>query len=123
MAHQIKQLFQYQEEKQRSDSWDGSSEDSQFGTRKKPLLATPSTQQGSLSDAEKSYYEHKAKLRRTQVQHQGNVWVEINESSIKKCQAVLYKEWQHLENGILCIVWCSVVKDIMTTPIIYIFYW
>ncbi|XP_048838570.1 pre-mRNA cleavage complex 2 protein Pcf11 [Brienomyrus brachyistius] len=71
VAHQIKQLFQYQEEKQRSDSWDGSSEDAQFGTRKKPLLATPSSQQGSLSDAEKSYYEHKAKLRRTQVQHQG----------------------------------------------------
>ncbi|KPP69872.1 pre-mRNA cleavage complex 2 protein Pcf11-like, partial [Scleropages formosus] len=71
VAHQIKQLFQYQEEKQRSDSWEGSVEDVQFGTRKKPLLSTPPLQQANLSDAEISYYEHKAKLRRTQVQHQG----------------------------------------------------
>ncbi|KAL4658619.1 pre-mRNA cleavage complex 2 protein Pcf11 [Arapaima gigas] len=71
VAHQIKQLFQYQEEKQRCDSWEGSVEDVHFGTRKKPLLSTPPLQQGNLSDAEISYYEHKAKLRRTQVQHQG----------------------------------------------------
>ncbi|KAG5844329.1 hypothetical protein ANANG_G00161350 [Anguilla anguilla] len=74
VAHQIKQLFQYQEEKQRSDSWEGS-EDGQPVSKKKPLLATPPSQQGNLSDAEITYYEHKAKLRRTQVQRQGNdVW-------------------------------------------------
>ncbi|MBN3308854.1 PCF11 protein, partial [Amia calva] len=70
VAHQIKQLFQYQEEKQRSDSWDGTSEDGQFGPKKKPLLSTPPSQ-SNLSDAEITYFEHKAKLRRTQVQHQG----------------------------------------------------
>ncbi|KAJ8405888.1 hypothetical protein AAFF_G00313250 [Aldrovandia affinis] len=73
VAHQIKQLFQYQEEKQRSDSWE-ESEDGHV-SKKKPLLATPPSQQGNLSDAEITYYEHKAKLRRTQVQRQGNdIW-------------------------------------------------
>lgn len=79
MAHQIKQLFQYQEEKQRGgDSWEGSSEDGHGHahphhlppTRKKPLLATPTggvSSGADLSDAELTYYEHKSKLRRTQV--------------------------------------------------------
>ncbi|KAG7483910.1 hypothetical protein MATL_G00043310 [Megalops atlanticus] len=71
VAHQIKQLFQYQEEKQRSDSWEGPNEEGQFVPKKKPLLATPPSQPGNLSDAEITYYEHKAKLRRTQVQRQG----------------------------------------------------
>nr|XP_046155116.1 LOW QUALITY PROTEIN: pre-mRNA cleavage complex 2 protein Pcf11 [Oncorhynchus gorbuscha] len=78
VAHQIKQLFQYQEEKQRGDSWEGSSEDGHGHahphhlppTRKKPLLATPTggvSSGADLSDAELTYYEHKSKLRRTQV--------------------------------------------------------
>ncbi|MBN3313896.1 PCF11 protein, partial [Atractosteus spatula] len=97
VAHQIKQLFQYQEEKQRSDSWEGNSEDGQYGSKKKPLLSTPPSQHANMSDAEISYYEHKAKLRRTQVQHQGNdVWdadesQEENysnaETHVKECEA------------------------------------
>ncbi|KAI1903811.1 hypothetical protein AGOR_G00031050 [Albula goreensis] len=72
VAHQIKQLFQYQEEKQRSDSWEDPGEEGQQVCKKKPLLATPPLpQQSNMSDAEISYYEHKAKLRRTQVQRQG----------------------------------------------------
>ena len=74
MAHQIKQLFQYQEEKQRSDSWEGSGEEGpHFPNKKKPLLSTPgSAQQDNLSDAELSYFEHKSRLRRTQLpQRQG----------------------------------------------------
>ncbi|KAG9332994.1 hypothetical protein JZ751_013949 [Albula glossodonta] len=76
LLKKIKQLFQYQEEKQRSDSWEDPGEEGQQVCKKKPLLATPPLpQQSNLSDAEISYYEHKAKLRRTQVQRQGNdVW-------------------------------------------------
>ncbi|KAK1168203.1 hypothetical protein AOXY_G11095 [Acipenser oxyrinchus oxyrinchus] len=69
VAHQIKQLFQYQEEKQRSISWDNITEEMHFAAKKKPLLSTPPLQQGDMSDAEITYFEHKAKLRRTQVQH------------------------------------------------------
>ncbi|KAF7697080.1 pre-mRNA cleavage complex 2 protein Pcf11 [Silurus meridionalis] len=57
VAHQIKQIFQYQEERQRSDSWE---EPEEPCTRKKP--------QGHMSDAELSYFEHKSKLKRTQLQ-------------------------------------------------------
>ncbi|XP_017575362.2 pre-mRNA cleavage complex 2 protein Pcf11 [Pygocentrus nattereri] len=60
VAHQIKQLFQYQEERQRSDSWEGSSDDGSY-TSKRPS-------HGQMSDAELSYFEHKSKLRRTQLQ-------------------------------------------------------
>ncbi|XP_038618039.1 pre-mRNA cleavage complex 2 protein Pcf11 isoform X2 [Tachyglossus aculeatus] len=59
VAHQIRQLFQYQEGKHRCNVWDSPTEESQGGLKKKPLL----------SDAELTYYEHKAKLKRTQVQH------------------------------------------------------
>ncbi|XP_069735632.1 pre-mRNA cleavage complex 2 protein Pcf11 isoform X2 [Phaenicophaeus curvirostris] len=58
VAHQIRQLFQYQEGKHRCNVWDGPTEE-KCGLKKKPLL----------SDAELTYYEHKAKLKRTQVQH------------------------------------------------------
>ncbi|XP_019385952.1 PREDICTED: pre-mRNA cleavage complex 2 protein Pcf11 isoform X1 [Crocodylus porosus] len=58
VAHQIRQLFQYQEGKHRCNVWD-SPTDEKCGVKKKPLL----------SDAELTYYEHKAKLKRTQVQH------------------------------------------------------
>ncbi|XP_028840358.1 pre-mRNA cleavage complex 2 protein Pcf11 isoform X2 [Denticeps clupeoides] len=68
VAYQINRLFQYQEEKQRSDSWEGSSDDGKL-PKNKTLLSSPQSQQGNLSDAEKSYFEHKSKLRRTQVQH------------------------------------------------------
>jgi len=75
VAHQIRQLFQYQEERlQRSDSWEAPSEDDSGGQHhfppdKKPLLSTPVSRPhpGSMDDAELSYYEHKSKLRRTQV--------------------------------------------------------
>ncbi|XP_062867063.1 pre-mRNA cleavage complex 2 protein Pcf11 [Trichomycterus rosablanca] len=57
-AHKIRQLFQYQDEKQHSDSW----EESNDGTyiRKKP--------HGQMSDAELSYHNHKSQLIRTQLQ-------------------------------------------------------
>ncbi|KAJ7996237.1 hypothetical protein DPEC_G00235020 [Dallia pectoralis] len=89
VAHQIKQLFQYQEEKLRGDSREGSSEDGHSHlhhlppTRKKPLLATPpggvAPTGANMSDAELTYYEHKAKLRRTQVMlrqqgQEGEAW-------------------------------------------------
>uniref|UniRef100_A0A8B9VW35 Pre-mRNA cleavage complex 2 protein Pcf11 n=1 Tax=Anas zonorhyncha TaxID=75864 RepID=A0A8B9VW35_9AVES len=58
VAHQIRQLFQYQEGKHRCNVWDSPTEE-KCVLKKKPLL----------SDAELTYYEHKAKLKRTQVQH------------------------------------------------------
>ncbi|XP_030216244.1 pre-mRNA cleavage complex 2 protein Pcf11 [Gadus morhua] len=77
VAHQINQLFQYQEEKlQRSDSWEAPNEDvsgphGQFPSKKKPLLSTPGSPRGRardpMDDAELTYYEHKSKLRRTRV--------------------------------------------------------
>uniref|UniRef100_A0A8C1X8D2 Pre-mRNA cleavage complex 2 protein Pcf11 n=1 Tax=Cyprinus carpio TaxID=7962 RepID=A0A8C1X8D2_CYPCA len=59
VAHQINQLFQYQEERQRSDSWDESCDEGVYQLKKK---------QGAMSVAELSYLEHKSKLRRTQLQ-------------------------------------------------------
>uniref|UniRef100_A0A8C1DZX2 Pre-mRNA cleavage complex 2 protein Pcf11 n=1 Tax=Cyprinus carpio carpio TaxID=630221 RepID=A0A8C1DZX2_CYPCA len=59
VAHQINQLFQYQEERQRSDSWDESCDEGVYQSKKK--------QQG-ISDAALSYLEHKSKLKRTQLQ-------------------------------------------------------
>lgn len=69
MAHQIKHFFQYQEEKQQhSDSWDDTGS---FSAKKQPLLTTPPSAQPRPHDgmdaAELSYYEHKSKLRKTQV--------------------------------------------------------
>ncbi|XP_051533128.1 pre-mRNA cleavage complex 2 protein Pcf11-like [Myxocyprinus asiaticus] len=60
VAHQIKQLFQYQEERQRSDSWDESCDEGMYSSKKKS--------QETISLAELSYLEHKSKLRRTQLQ-------------------------------------------------------
>ncbi|XP_016777946.2 pre-mRNA cleavage complex 2 protein Pcf11 isoform X9 [Pan troglodytes] len=59
VVHQIRQLFQYQEGKHRCNVRDSPTEENKGGLKKKPLL----------SDAELTYYEHKAKLKRTQVQH------------------------------------------------------
>lgn len=78
MAHQIKQLYQYQEEiQQRKDSWD----ESDFpGKKQSPLLSTPPSAQprphDGMDPAELSYYEHKSKLRKTQVNHRpaGEDW-------------------------------------------------
>lgn len=53
MAHQIKHFFQYQEEKQRSENWE----------EPRP--------HGAMDAAELSYYEHKSKLRKTQVNRRG----------------------------------------------------
>lgn len=64
VAHQIKQVFQYQEERQRSDSWEGPNDDG-VCTRKKP--------HGHMSVAELSYLEHKSKLKRTQLQRPGTM--------------------------------------------------
>lgn len=67
MAHKIKHLFQYQEEKQQhSENWDESG-----GFPKKPLPNTTQANQphphSSMDAAELTYYEHKSKLRKTQV--------------------------------------------------------
>lgn len=67
MAHKIKHLFQYQEEKQQhSENWEETG-----GFPKKPLLNTAQATQphphGSMDAAELTYYEHKSKLRKTQV--------------------------------------------------------
>ncbi|KAG2457051.1 pre-mRNA cleavage complex 2 protein Pcf11 [Polypterus senegalus] len=75
VAHQIKQLFQYQEEKQRSDAWDSTNEETRFTGKKKPLLSAP-LNTGDMSEA---YIKHKAKLRRTQVHHQGSEYWDVNE--------------------------------------------
>lgn len=72
MAHQIKHFFQYQEEKQqRSESWD----DGDFHSKKELLLTTPRPHD-DMDPAELSYYEHKSKLRKTQVTHRvaGEEW-------------------------------------------------
>ncbi|XP_077197433.1 pre-mRNA cleavage complex 2 protein Pcf11 [Paroedura picta] len=58
LVHQIRQLFQYQEGKLRCNVWDSPSAEKGL-LKKKPLL----------SDADLIYHEHKAKLKRTQVQH------------------------------------------------------
>ncbi|XP_041657248.1 pre-mRNA cleavage complex 2 protein Pcf11 [Cheilinus undulatus] len=75
MAHQIRNLFQYQEEKQQiSENWE------RFPEKKQPLLATPPSAQPRAQDAldaaQLSYYEHKSKLRKTQVTHRpaGEEW-------------------------------------------------
>lgn len=67
MAHKIKHLFQYQEEKQQhSENWEETG-----GFPKKQLLNMAQANQphphGSMDAAELTYYEHKSKLRKTQV--------------------------------------------------------
>ncbi|XP_067280582.1 pre-mRNA cleavage complex 2 protein Pcf11 [Pseudorasbora parva] len=63
VAHQINQLFQYQEERQRSDSWDESCDEGVYPPKKKPQgLVTISNRDAALS-----YLEHKSKLKRTQL--------------------------------------------------------
>ncbi|KAI4795448.1 hypothetical protein KUCAC02_031414 [Chaenocephalus aceratus] len=90
MAHQIKHFFQYQEEKQRPDSWDPLS-----GLPRPPLTSVaprppltsgaprpppasggPRPPPASMDAAELSYYEHKLKLRKTQVNRRaaGEEW-------------------------------------------------
>lgn len=78
MAHQLKSFFQYQEEKQQhSENWSPSGN---FPAKKQPLLTTPPSAQprpqDALNAAELSYYEHKSKLRKTQVTHRpvGEEW-------------------------------------------------
>lgn len=65
VAHQINQLFQYQEERQRSDSWDESCDEGVYPSKKKPQGL------GTMSDAALSYLEHKSKLKRTQLLRPG----------------------------------------------------
>ncbi|XP_044297542.1 pre-mRNA cleavage complex 2 protein Pcf11 isoform X2 [Varanus komodoensis] len=57
LVHQIRQLFQYQEGKHRCNVWDSPTGEKGI-SKKKPLL----------SESELIYHEHKATLRRTQVQ-------------------------------------------------------
>lgn len=90
MAHKIKHFFQYQEElQQHSENWD----DSESFSKKQPLLTTiPSTQpcpHEAMDAAELSYYEHKSKLRKTQVTHRatGEEW-EGEESAEEKEEKV-----------------------------------
>uniref|UniRef100_A0A8C2XEA6 Pre-mRNA cleavage complex 2 protein Pcf11 n=1 Tax=Cyclopterus lumpus TaxID=8103 RepID=A0A8C2XEA6_CYCLU len=71
MAHKIKHFFQYQEEmQQRSDGWT----DDDFSAKK--LLSSPPPARDGMDAAELSYYEHKSKLRKTQVTHRsaGEPW-------------------------------------------------
>lgn len=72
VAHQIKQLFQYREEKQRSDSWEGSSDDGTYTSKKKPPC-------GQISNA---YLEHKSKLIRTQLQRPVHHSSPLNENML-----------------------------------------
>ncbi|CAI5773462.1 PCF11 cleavage and polyadenylation factor subunit [Podarcis lilfordi] len=58
LCHQIRQIIQYQEGKHRCNVWDSPTGEKGI-SKKKPLL----------SDADLIYHEHKAKLKRTQVQH------------------------------------------------------
>lgn len=74
VAHKIKTFFQYQEEKQQqhSENWD---DPGVF--KKQSLLPTPPSAEGhpleTMDPAELSYYEHKSKLKKTQVTHRPNV--------------------------------------------------
>ncbi|XP_053703647.1 pre-mRNA cleavage complex 2 protein Pcf11 [Synchiropus splendidus] len=70
MAHKINHFFQYQEEKQlHSDNWESPGN----VPVKKPLLATPNA---PMNQDELTYYQHKSKLRKTQVNHRlpGEEW-------------------------------------------------
>ncbi|XP_051881877.1 pre-mRNA cleavage complex 2 protein Pcf11 [Pristis pectinata] len=70
VAHQINQLFQYQEEKNRSGDWQASHV-SPRGFKAELKGESPARTQGkggSLSEAELSYLEHMSKLKRTRVQ-------------------------------------------------------
>ncbi|XP_062910025.1 pre-mRNA cleavage complex 2 protein Pcf11 [Mobula hypostoma] len=70
VAHQINQLFQYQEEKNRSGDWQASHV-SPRGFKADLKGDSPARTQGkggSLSEAELSYFEHMSKLKRTRVQ-------------------------------------------------------
>lgn len=85
MAHQIKQIFQYQEERQRSDSWEGPNDDG-VCLRKKP--------HGHMSAAELTYFEHKSKLKRTQLQRPGTILdltiLNIFMLFVMACELVIY---------------------------------
>ncbi|KAM9333156.1 pre-mRNA cleavage complex 2 protein Pcf11-like [Pholidichthys leucotaenia] len=64
MAHKIKNFFQYQEERQQlSKSWDDSGNKTPLppGGQPRPLK--------EMNAAQLSYYEHKSKLKKTQVNH------------------------------------------------------
>ncbi|KAK1875209.1 Pre-mRNA cleavage complex 2 protein Pcf11 [Dissostichus eleginoides] len=81
MAHQIKHFFQYQEEKQRPDSWDPLSglprPTLTSGAPRPPLTSGgPRPPPATMDAAELSYYEHKLKLRKTQVNRRaaGEEW-------------------------------------------------
>lgn len=68
MAHKIKTFFQYQEEKQQHSG---------VFPQKQSLLPTPSSAEPhpleTMDAAELSYYEHKSKLKKTQVTHRPHV--------------------------------------------------
>ncbi|XP_029957302.1 pre-mRNA cleavage complex 2 protein Pcf11 [Salarias fasciatus] len=73
MAHKIKHFFQYQEQ-QRTEGWEQPAD-----FKKQPLLGTPAAHarpHDNMNPAELSYYEHKSKLRKTQVNHRtpGEDW-------------------------------------------------
>ncbi|XP_051902493.1 pre-mRNA cleavage complex 2 protein Pcf11 isoform X2 [Hippocampus zosterae] len=75
MAHKIKNFFQYQEEKQQHpENWDAAAN---FSARK-TLLAIPPE---PLDQAQLTYFEHKSKLRKTQVAHRtaGEDWDGLEE--------------------------------------------
>ncbi|XP_015227279.1 PREDICTED: pre-mRNA cleavage complex 2 protein Pcf11-like [Cyprinodon variegatus] len=66
MVHQINHFFQYQEEKQQSSgNWDDTR---RFSAKKQSLLSATRPQE-AMDPAQLSYFEHKSKLRKTQVNH------------------------------------------------------
>ncbi|XP_032878420.1 pre-mRNA cleavage complex 2 protein Pcf11 isoform X1 [Amblyraja radiata] len=79
VAHQINQLFQYQEEKNRSDDWQASHVSPRsFKTELKGDSPTRTQGKGaSLSEAELSYLEHMSKLKRTRVQSEQSLDTEL----------------------------------------------
>uniref|UniRef100_A0A8C6WUS9 Pre-mRNA cleavage complex 2 protein Pcf11 n=1 Tax=Neogobius melanostomus TaxID=47308 RepID=A0A8C6WUS9_9GOBI len=76
LAHQIKHLFQYQEEKQRGESWEQSPKSSS-SSGQRPQRGPPD----GLDPAQASYYEHKSKLRKSQVSQRppSDEWPDENE--------------------------------------------
>ncbi|XP_037125271.1 pre-mRNA cleavage complex 2 protein Pcf11 isoform X1 [Syngnathus acus] len=75
MAHKIKNFFQYQEEKQQHpESWDPAAN----FPGKKTLMASPPE---SFDQAQLTYFEHKSKLKKTQVAHRssGEGWDGLEE--------------------------------------------
>lgn len=68
VAHQIKQVFQYQEQKQRSNSWESSCDDPLLSPKEKRDPRDPREPLGpNHPSAEELYQQHKSRLVRTRL--------------------------------------------------------